>query len=235
MKAMNLINAIFDKIIELNLSGSEQLVLLHLYNLFNRAHWTESIQVTDKSLLALLNQRDHTGQNISCETLRRAKQRLKQLGLIGFDSGGGKNATTYQIAPFARLDTPVDGVEGAGEGLLAENSISSNNLLEDVKTLRRKKRAGAYASYFPELELDIESLGELLDFWEEEYGLPELQLRGLRRLSDLQKKYGTAEVKTAIGKAYDRFLQRTGIEAVEGFLEKSKSDKKGEEEYESSW
>lgn len=84
MNALKQLKAIFVAIANRNLSGNEQLIMLHLFNLFNCAHWTEIIRVTDKTLLALLNQHDSTGKPLSPETLRRAKQRLKQFGLIDF-------------------------------------------------------------------------------------------------------------------------------------------------------
>ena len=144
IQALNQLKAIFEAFVERNLSGNEQLIMLHLFNLFNLAHWTEIIRVTDKSLLALLNQHDSTGKPLSLETLRRAKQRLKQMGLIDFSSGGGNRITEYKLVKLYKdpVETPDISPRSPPVVLLADNKVTINNSTEDVKTLdiKEKKR-----------------------------------------------------------------------------------------------
>lgn len=96
-KPLNQLNAIFDSILDLNLSGNEQLVLFHLFDAFNRAHWTESLKLSDETLRLRLNQYDSTGKPITIETVRRAKQKLKSKGLIDFTSGKGSRVSEYKL------------------------------------------------------------------------------------------------------------------------------------------
>ena len=44
------LNKFFELAAERKLSGSDQLVYLHLFNAFNRAHWTETLRVMDRQL-----------------------------------------------------------------------------------------------------------------------------------------------------------------------------------------
>ncbi len=54
-KPLSQLNQFFKLAPEKTLSGSDQLVYLHLFNKFNQAHWTETILVRDAELLELIN------------------------------------------------------------------------------------------------------------------------------------------------------------------------------------
>lgn len=121
MNALRQINAIFAAAARLQLTALEQLVLMHLYNKFNRSHWQATIALRDSDLLA------DCGLNVTLATLRRAKARLKAHGLIDYVAGKGSQVTVYHSVElyggardnktcdkFAReavnerVDTPVD-------------------------------------------------------------------------------------------------------------------------------
>ena len=144
-KPLNQLNAIFDSILDLNLSGNEQLVLLHLYDVFNRSHWTESLKLSDENLRLRLNQYDSTGKPITIETVRRAKQKLKSKGLIDFTSGKGSQISEYRLVklcketPCQHPDKPPDNLADNSPANTPDDtallSIPYNKAVqEDVKT-----------------------------------------------------------------------------------------------------
>ncbi len=62
IKALKQFNAVFEEINKRGLSGSEQLILLHLTNIFNKARWMESVSISDETIRALINQYDANGK-----------------------------------------------------------------------------------------------------------------------------------------------------------------------------
>ena len=101
------LNRFFDEATEKTLSGSDQLVYLHLFNKFNRAHWTETILVRDAELLELCRLYDTNGKPSSIKAIRNARARLKAKGFIDFTAGKGNNPTEYRLIPLHPVDTPV--------------------------------------------------------------------------------------------------------------------------------
>ena len=90
----------FELASERKLAGSDQLVYLHLFNLFDRAHFPESIFVNDATLLERCRLYGANGAPASNETLRRAKQRLKGRHFIDFKPGTGKTISEYRLIEF---------------------------------------------------------------------------------------------------------------------------------------
>ena len=245
IKPLNQFNAIFSESAKRNLSGNEQLILLHVNNQFNKAHWTETIQLTDKELMALLKQYDSNGKPLSQETLRRAKQRLKQFGLIDFNSGVGKKSTEYKLVKLYRapVDTPDTSL------LLSLKPTKQ----EDVKTFqdffkKNKKNAHARsnnkiiderAGYFG-VSLDP----QLQYLWEtntndrnrrEDGSLTDYQYCELARL---QEKFGVEKLKAAMEKSLE--FPNSGIGNVKRSLEKINEVKasgvhKASDDYANNW
>lgn len=218
IKPLNQINAIFDVIQKMNLSGNEQLVLLHLYNAFNRAHWTETIRLSDDNLRLLVNQYDSNGKPASIETIRRTKQKLKTKKLIDFTSGKGNQVSEYRLVKLYDdvpcehpANTPSNTPDNTPVELLS-NIILSNSP-EDVKTVRPEIERNAHANILGKKAIseDIRAL------WEDnvrmltgyEYGI----------LSDLQQKFGQEALKKAISVTLDNKGAGAGVGYVRKVLE----------------
>ena len=199
-KPLNQLNAIFDEIISQRLSGNEQLVLLHLFNAQNRAHWTESIRLSDESLRALINQYDSNGKPISLETVRRIKQKLKNKGLIDFNSGKGSKITEYRLIKLysgtARADpddTPDDTPDNTPDDTPDDTKkISYIRACEDVKTLRHSMTTTTTARARVSDGIRHRWIQATLT------NPTELDEEGL---AALEKEFGTEKVFFAIGKA----------------------------------
>ena len=91
----------------MQLNGSDQLVYLHLFNLFNNHRWCESFTVEDAKLQSLIRLHDISGKPSSIETVRRAKQRLKAKGFIDFKRAQGK-ASTYNLIQLYESEKAVE-------------------------------------------------------------------------------------------------------------------------------
>ena len=111
---------------ERKLTGSDQLMYLHIFNKFNEAHWTESLRIKDAELKESMRLFDMEGRPASSEILRRGRQRLKGRGFINFESGGGREPE-YSLIRLYPDGTPDD--TPAGSGL-----VSYTVRAEDVKT-----------------------------------------------------------------------------------------------------
>ena len=83
------------------LPPSAQIVYLHLLNINNRLHWREWFKVANSRLENLTG----LGSN---KSVISAKNRLKQAGLIEFESDG-KTTTRYFIFPLGTQDGTQDG------------------------------------------------------------------------------------------------------------------------------
>ena len=131
------LNRFFDLATEQTLSGSDQLVYLHLFNKFNRAHWTETILVRDAELLELCRLYEPNGKPASIETIRNAKARLKKKGLIDFTAGKGNSPTRYSLPCLYPTDTPTD--TPRNPYIRVREDVKTL----DVKTLKEEGGAGA--------------------------------------------------------------------------------------------
>lgn len=139
-KPLNQLNSFFELSSEKTLSGSDQLVYLHLFNKFNRAHWTETILVDDAELQKLINWYESNGKPASVETVRKAKQRLKKKGFIDFKSGKGVTATEYRLIQLYPNDTPADTPYHTPNDTPYHSSASSNlHVREDVEDSKDEK------------------------------------------------------------------------------------------------
>ena len=213
-KPLNQLNSFFELASEKTLSGSDQLVYLHLYNKFNRAHWTETILVDDAELLKLINWYESNGKPASVATVRKAKQRLKKKGFIDFTSGSGSNVTEYRLIKLYPVDTPVDTpidtpIDTPVDTLRRSNNTCAKEDVEDVKTFLKPQtpaRANSKNSVTPNLDRELEEKinaavreldKDVRSAWietksENPYG------GDLLDLVDLQKRYGAKTLADTI-------------------------------------
>ena len=218
-KPLNQLNRFFEVAAERMLSGSDQLVYLHLFNIFNRAHWTETIRVTDRQLLESIKLYDSNGKPAAISVIRNAKARLKLKGLIDFKSGKGSDGTEYTLVKLYPVDTPVHTPIDTPVGAPVDTGRRSNYAhakdvedVKDVKTFKERKKESAGAKNFEELDCRIRHA------WIQSVG--ENPFGGFAEdLLNLQKRYGAEKVVAAIGYCR-RHLQteRVTIAQISGVL-----------------
>ena len=145
------LNAFFRLATERKLSGSDQLMYLHIFNKFNQAHWTETLRIKDAELKDSMRLYDLDGRAISVEVIRRGRQRLKAKGFIDFDSSKGY-ATAYRLPCLYPTDTPAYTPADTPADTSANPYIPAR---EDVKTLDVKtKTEGTRTRELSEIWLD---------------------------------------------------------------------------------
>lgn len=196
------LNRFFDAATEQTLSGSDQLIYLHLFNKFNRAHWTETISVRDAELLELCRLYDTNGKPSSINIIRNAKSRLKAKGFIDFTAGKGNKPTEYRLIPLHPVDTPVDTPADTPVDTSANSYIRVREDVPDVKTLSSSS-ARARAS-------EPTGVDELADFWTELQG-GRLTFEHLSELERLIDRHGVDWVKAAMREASDANGNRYGL------------------------
>ena len=200
-KPLTQLNRFFELATERKLAGSDQLVYLHLFNKFNRAHWSDSISVRDAELFELCRLYDTNGKPASMNAIRNAKARLKGKGFIDFTSGKGENPTEYRLIVFdtpvdtpanTPMDTPVDTPADLG----ASSYIRVREDVKDVKTIIQENQS-ARARACVNTENDEYPIDKLLDEWERSGG-SKLNSVIVSELDALLKKPGnTLELLTA--------------------------------------
>lgn len=232
-KPLTHLNQFFDLATEKTLSGSDQLVYLHLFNKFNRAHWAETISVRDRELLNLCRLYDTNGKPASLDTIRNAKARLKKKGFIDFEAGKGENPTIYRFIPFVDpadtlstppADTPADTPADLGQS----SYIRVREDVKDVKTIIQENQS-ARARACVNTEIDEYPIDKLLDEWERSGGS---KLNGVivSELDALLKKPGnTLELLTAACKLSARKNNNSNYGySFEFFLNRLEELKEGE-------
>ncbi len=108
IKPLNQLNAFFNLTQTHTICGSDQLLYLHLFNRFNKAHWAQSISVSDRELITAMRLYESSGKPAGVQTLYRSRSRLQSAGLIKFKSGKGSDCTEYELIPLTPVDTPAD-------------------------------------------------------------------------------------------------------------------------------
>ena len=94
------LNAFYNLAIERKLVGSDQLVYIHVLNIFSESDFPETISIKDSEILQLCRLYDTNGKPATMETIRRCKQRLKSKKFIDFKPGSGYNPTEYKLIKF---------------------------------------------------------------------------------------------------------------------------------------
>lgn len=199
------LNSLFDAFAEQTLCGHDQLIMLHIFNKFNRSHWAETVRISDRELQELCRLYDSTGKQITIDTIRNAKSRLKLKGLIDFKAGKGKSSTEYRIVNPS--DTPSHSPQETPSDTPSHSSrvsyIRACEDNKDFKTLDRNNStitsiacAGACVNRdFENAEID-----KIVDYWEESrFGKLDFELTS--KLEVYVKKYGYSEVKAAMDSA----------------------------------
>lgn len=189
------LNSLFDAFADKTLSGHDQLVMLHIFNQFNRSHWTRTVRISDSELLKLCRLYDSTGKPITLDTLRTVKSRLKLKGFIDFKSGKGNAPTEYRLAnpPDSPAESPRDTPQ---EVPTHSAQFSYSRTREDVKTLDIKTELTTTAS----AGANVTELDNVLDYWEQsQFGRLDAEL--ISKLEVYLKRYGLAAVKAAMDAA----------------------------------
>lgn len=180
LKPLSQLNYFFRLAAERKLSGSDQLMYLHIFNKFNQAHWTETLRITDAELKDLMRLYDSTGKPATIETIRRSRQRLKAKGFIEFTSGNGQ-APLYKLPCLYPDNTPADTPDYTPDDTPADRLINSSSLHkskdEDYKTKIKSAGAGE--------ESKESDPADILKVWKAETGC---DLRGDRQRWDLWEK-----------------------------------------------
>ena len=135
MKALSQLKGFFKLAIERELIGSDQLMYMHIFMKLNEEHWPETTCIGDAELLKRMRLRDVSGKAASIEVVRRGRQRLKNRGLIEFESGKG-HEVEYRLVNLEGDAPPAD---RCAEGVVVANKRVREK--EDVKT---KKSASAH-------------------------------------------------------------------------------------------
>lgn len=183
------LNYFFRLATERKLSGSDQLMYLHIFNKFNQAHWTETLRIKDAELKGLLRLYDSNGKPASIDTIRRGRQRLKAKGFIDFKSGDGYEPE-YRLPCLYPADSPADTPANSPADSSPSSLIRTREDVKDVKTLDDYANAHANAN-----EVD-----DLMEYWEQAGGC-KLNFLLISKLAVLAKEYGVEPLKKAIDAA----------------------------------
>lgn len=131
------LNAIYDYCISKHLSKSEVLLLHVLYMINNKSNWKDWFEA-DNILLQRL-----TG-GLSRESINRARNRLKQIGRIDFQTGQkNKQPPKYKIIPFEsdiKVDIQVDKQVDILVDKEADIQVDHFNKLKQNKTKRNEEK-----------------------------------------------------------------------------------------------
>ena len=133
---------------DFKLTGSDQLMYLHLWNKFNEAHYPETLRITDAELLKEMRLYDTNGKPSSIEVLRRGRQRLKARGLIECEIEKGYAPTYKLIKLYDEDELPIE-EKAVGQKCISENSAG---VLQAWKDNRGEPLKGGIAQEMIQLE-----------------------------------------------------------------------------------
>ena len=194
-KPLSQLNRFFQLATERKLSGSDQLMYLHIFNKFNQAHWTETLRIKDAELKDLMRLYDSNGKPASIDTIRRSRQRLKAKGFIDFTSGNGYEPE-YRLPCLYPADSPADSPTNTPADSLASSYIRTREDAKDVKTEKSVVDVDAGARTLNEVD-------ELVEYWERELRGGRLSFEHQSELSAWLKSKGYEFVKEAMREASD--------------------------------
>ena len=193
------LNSLFDTFAEQTLSGHDQLIMLHIFNKFNRSHWQETVRISDRELQELCRLYDSTGKPVTIDTIRTAKSRLKLKGLINFKAGKGSSKTEYRIVnptetpPHSPQETPADTPPDTEQN-------SYIRVREDVKDF---KTLDSSISYLSNACANSQELDNLIDYWEQTLKGGRLSIEHQSEIQAWLEKYGVVWVKETMKEASD--------------------------------
>lgn len=219
------LNKFFDTATEQTLNGSDQLVYLHLFNKFNRARWPETILVRDAELHELC--RLHSGNKESClNTIRNAKARLKQRGLIDFTSGKGATCTEYRLTdltigtpvgtpvviPFGTpLVTPVGTPDEIPNTRVRGDTLDVKTFSSSSTPPRVRVQAGACVNRNSENTPADSPAEKLAAYWNRTLGGARLNFEDISWLDALINRHGYEWAKDLLDEAYRANGNRYGL------------------------
>ena len=189
------LNYFFRLATERKLSGSDQLMYLHIFNKFNQAHWTETLRIKDAELKDLMRLYDTTGKPASIDVIRRGRQRLKAKGFLDFKSGDGYEPE-YRLPCLHPADSPADSPANTPADSQACSDIRTREDVLDVKTDKTVVVVDAGARTLNEVD-------ELVEYWERELRGGRLSFEHMSELSVWLKSKGYEFVKEAMREASD--------------------------------
>lgn len=192
------LNYFFRLATDRKLSGSDQLMYLHIFNKFNQAHWTETLRIKDAELKDLLRLYDINGKPTSIEIVRRGRQRLKAKGFIEVLSRGeGGQAPEYKLPCLYPTDPPADPPADPKRN-------SYIRVREDVIDVKDNLSIDTHAEQTDELDA-------LLDYWERDLHGGRLSFEHQSKLSALMKERGADWLKAAMKEASDTNNNTRGL------------------------
>ena len=147
-KPLTQIKNFFEKVEELDICGSAQLVYLHIFMIFNKNRFPETMRIKDSEIRESVRLYDSNGKPASIDTIRRAKQRLISHGLIEVELEV-RGITKYRLIPlYDSVESKPQAVEELSDEvrhawIRANGENPFGGYVEDLIT--RQKRYGAKA------------------------------------------------------------------------------------------
>lgn len=130
MNALKHLNEIFALIEKHNLNAAEQLVMLHLYNAFNRERWSAQVRLSDAALAEKCN--------LSRSQVYRAKKHLRELSLISYSGSENRRAATeYLLIDLCAKNR----AENRANLCADENGVTAGEIATSAEDVRAENRA----------------------------------------------------------------------------------------------
>ena len=189
------LNHFFRLATDRKLSGSDQLMYLHIFMKFNQAHWTETLRIKDAELKDLMRLYDSNGKPMSIEMIRRGRQRLKAKGFIEvLNQGEDGHEPNYRMPRLYPINPPDDPPADPPDDPPADPPddpserpyIRTREDVEDVENVKTKAKGDAR-----------ESVWDVFKVWNSE--MPRsLTASEKYELADFEESFGFEKVKEAI-------------------------------------
>lgn len=126
MNYIELINRLWQSHEAEQLSTTEIALYFYLVKIFNSCHWADSIK--------RLNVKINADLNITYPTMCKARNRLKQVGLIDFKTQNGNSNTTYTLKKFLKVTNEVS------DEVTTEVTNEVSDEINKTKTKQNKTR-----------------------------------------------------------------------------------------------
>lgn len=130
MNYIELINRLWQSHEAEQLSTTEIALYFYLVKIFNYCHWADSIK--------RLNVKINADLNITYPTMCKARNRLKQVGLIDFKTQNGNSNTTYTLKKFLKVTNEVSDEVTSEVGSEVTNEVSDEINKTETKQNNKK-------------------------------------------------------------------------------------------------
>lgn len=145
MNYIELINRLWQSHEAEQLSTTEIALYFYLVKIFNSCHWADSIK--------RLNVKINADLNITYPTMCKARNRLKQVGLIDFKTQNGNSNTTYTLKKFLKVTNEVTSEVGSEVSDEVSDEINKTKTkLNKTKDKERENEAIAIVPPLPNLD-----------------------------------------------------------------------------------